>query len=531
MERFVAVLDGAKSGWNKIDKRKKVLMITFLVSILAFVSIYTYFTQRTEYVTLFSDLELSDAGNIVSDLETKKMKYKLENGGSDILIDKKQVDEYRLQLAMNGMMPENSTGFEIFDDTGLMATEEDREIMYQRALTGELQRSIMSLEAIKSAKVHLVMPEKSIFEKEDKEASASVIVDVKPNQKVTNDMVKGIASLVSGAVDNLPEKNIQVIDSKGNLLSAFLQEDTELNATDIASGYQEIKKQFESELESNLDDLLGSAYGKDKIKISVYADLDFDSEESTIITDQEPVLRSEQVSASGDTIEMQNATGGNIDDNVSNVVESQQGSGSTYERTINNELNSTTTQRIKAPGKVNKLTTSVIYDGELANRDIQSIQNIVASATGYNVERGDVITVEGVIFDKTSEKQLEEELRAIELEELNNRSLFEKYGEYVIFALLSALGIVILIALIRLIFSRRKQKDLFANRELAQGQLAMDLQPEATAMEMLRMANEEDTKQSLNIEVKTDAKEVKAQNYAKDNPEIVADLIKTWIQE
>lgn len=132
MERFAAVLDGAKSGWNKIDKKKKVLMITFLVGILAFVSIYTYFTQRTEYVTLFNDLELSDAGNITSDLETKKMKYKLENGGSDILIDKKQVDEYRLELAMNGMMPEKSTGFEIFDDTGLMATEEDREIMYQK---------------------------------------------------------------------------------------------------------------------------------------------------------------------------------------------------------------------------------------------------------------------------------------------------------------------------------------------------------------------------------------------------------------
>lgn len=528
MERFAAVLDGAKGGWNKIDKTKKVLMIAFFLSVFAFISIYTYFTQRTEYVTLFSELELSDAGNIVSDLETKKMKYKLENGGRDILIDQKQVDEYRLQLAMNGMMPEKSTGFEIFDNTGLMATDEDRNIMYQRALTGELQRSIMSLEAIKSAKVHLVMPEKSIFEKEDKEASASVIVDVRPNYKVTNDMVKGIAALVSGAVDQLPEKNIQVIDSKGNLLSAFLQEDTGLNATDIASGYQAIKKQFESELESNLNDLLGSAYGQDKIKISVYADLDFDSEESTIITYQEPVLRSEQVSASGDNIEVQNATGGNINDNVSNVVESEQGSGSTYERTVNNELNSTTTQTVKAPGKVRKLTTSVIYDGELANRDVQSIQNIVASATGYNVERGDVISVEGVVFDKSSQAKLEEELKAIELEELNNRSLVEKYGEYVIFALLSALGIIILIALIRLIFSRKKQRDLFANGELAQSQLAMDLQPEITAMDMLRKANEEE---SLNIEVKADERETKAQNYAKNNPDIVADLIKTWIQE
>jgi len=515
MERFVAVLDGAKSGWNKIDKRKKVLMITFLVSILAFVSIYTYFTQRTEYVTLFSDLELSDAGNIVSDLETKKMKYKLENGGSDILIDKKQVDEYRLQLAMNGMMPENSTGFEIFDDTGLMATEEDREIMYQRALTGELQRSIMSLEAIKSAKVHLVMPEKSIFEKEDKEASASVIVDVKPNQKVTNDMVKGIASLVSGAVDNLPEKNIQVIDSKGNLLSAFLQEDTELNATDIASGYQEIKKQFESELESNLDDLLGSAYGKDKIKISVYADLDFDSEESTIITYSNPVPLSEQIDASGGNIDIQQITGGNIDDNISNVTDSVEGDNSTYSRTINNELSSETTNIIKAPGKVNKLTTSVVYDGNLSDENRIKIQNLVAATTGYDGDRGDIISIEGIKFNNdemagnTGINDGEEMVDAL-----------GPYGKYIRLGL-RILGIIALIVLsvltIRNINRRKKEDRLF------QEKLASASEPDSVDVS--------DTIEDLNLEILPDEKGDKAQKYAREHPDLAADLIRSWMKE
>ncbi len=223
-------------------------------------------------------------------------------------------------------MPEKSSGFEIFDNIGLMVTDDDRKIMYQRALTGELQRSIMSLDAVNSAKVHLVMSEKSIFETQEKEASASVILDLNPNHKISDSMIKGIAALISGAVDNLPDENIQIIDSKGNLLSRVLQEDDSLNSIDIVTKYQSIKEEFEHKIESNLKGLLEDVFGKDKIRVSVNADLDFDAEETTTITYRDPVIRSEQISASGENINNQ-FEGGNIGDNPSVVIDEVTGEG------------------------------------------------------------------------------------------------------------------------------------------------------------------------------------------------------------
>ncbi|MPW24791.1 flagellar M-ring protein FliF [Alkalibaculum sp. M08DMB] len=515
MDRVTVIIDGVKNGWNKMDKKKRITMIVLICSILLFVSIFTYSTQNKNYVTLFNNLEPEDAGNIVSDLEAKKISYKLENDGRAILIDEALIDKYRLELAMGGMMPQNSLGFEIFDDMGLMVTDDDRKIMYQRALTGELQRSIMSLDAINSAKVHLVMSEKSIFETEQKQASASVVLDIKPSNKVTDDMIRGVAALVSGAVENLPEKNIQVIDSKGNLLSRDLQKNDGFSATDVMNEYNKVIDEFESKIESNLNELLGTAYGRDKIKVSVFADLDFDSEESTIITYENPVIRSEQVTATGGDINVEQVTGGNIDDNVGNVIDNNNGGGSTFDRTVNNELTTETTTTIKAPGKVNRLTTSVVYDGNINDENAATIRNIVATATGYDINRGDLISVEGVVFDTTYEEELQAQLDAIRLEEERNRSLLDKYGEYMVFGLLLILVIVILVALVRILLGKKKTQD-----DKAQGELAIDLVTPEVAVE-----------EDLNIEVKTDNNKAKAQNYAKEHPDLAADLIKAWVKE
>ena len=517
MDRFTGIIDGTKSGWNKMDTKKRGTMITLLIGIILIGSILTYYTQKVNYVTLFRDLELQDAGNIVNDLETRKVAYKLENDSRDILVDEKMIGEYRLQLAMSGMMPENSTGFEIFDDIGLMVTDEDRKIMYQRALTGELQRSIMSLEAVNAAKVHLMMPEKSIFETEQKKASASVIIDLNPSQKFTDDMVRGIAALIAGAVDNLPEENIQVIDSKGNLLSSALQSGGNLSAIDVLDTYEKVRDDFEKKIEANLYELLGSAYGKEKIKVSVYADLDFDSEEITAITYENPVTRSDQISISGSNDNVELVTGGNIDDNISNVIGNEDGNNSTYERIVNNELSTSTKTTIKAPGKVMKLTTSIIYDGNLLESDITRIQNIAATATGFNIERGDLISVEGVQFDRTYEEQIKKELEAIKLAEEATQSEADKYGGYLGIGL-RALGGIILLVLISLIISS-KRKSSKADKAFNE-KLAMDIS-----------INQSVSRVEESLVVKPDSKGSMAQKYAKDNPELAADLIKAWIKD
>ena len=515
MESIKTTLSSAKEGWNKISKKKKIIMIGIIIGTILIAILFSYNKNKTEYSTLFSNLELEDSGYIVNDLKSKKIKYKLENNGRDILIDSDFVDQYRIQLAMDGMMPENSTGFEIFDDTGIMVTNEDRQIMYQRALTGELQRSIMSLEAIDSAKVHLVMPEKSIFETEQKPGSASVIIGIKPYHNVTNDMIRGIVALISGAVDNMPMENVQVIDTKGNFLSGFLNQEDPANTLDVLDQYQRTTKQFEEKIEQNVKKILGSALGMDKIKVSVFADLDFDSEESTIITYSNPVPLSEQIDASGGNIDIQQITGGNIDDNISNVTDSVEGDNSTYSRTINNELSSETTNIIKAPGKVNKLTTSVVYDGNLSDENRIKIQNLVAATTGYDGDRGDIISIEGIKFNNdemagnTGINDGEEMVDAL-----------GPYGKYIRLGL-RILGIIALIVLsvltIRNINRRKKEDRLF------QEKLASASEPDSVDVS--------DTIEDLNLEILPDEKGDKAQKYAREHPDLAADLIRSWMKE
>lgn len=522
MDRAKEILEGVKGGWNNLSKKKKIGMIGIIVALLLSVTLITHFSQNTNYVTLFNELDPADAGTIVNDLEAKKIKYELENQGRKILIDEKHIDTYRLQLAMEGNMPENSPGFEMFDDIGLMATDEDRKIMYQRALTGELQKSIMSLEAINTAKVHLVMSEKSIFETKASDASASVIVDLNPEHKINKDMIQGIASLVSGAVENLPEENIQIIDSKGNVLSNILREDT-MSSMDLLNQYQSVREDYEVKMESNLMDLLGSIFGRDKIKVMVYADLDFDGEESTLTRYEDPVVRSEQLYVSGDEINTQDVTGGNIGDNTSNVIDSVTGEGSTYNRTINNELTTETTNTIKAPGKVNRLTTSVVYDGNLSQARINQIENIVATATGFDEARGDTINVDGIVFDQTYQNRLEAELEEMRREGEATGLIEGLYNEYrelinigLIILLLSA---IVTFGIVRLRARRRRKEELaFVEQLPAYGEDG-GLEDQIRNLDI-----------AAELEIKDDTEQIKAKNYAKENPEIAADLIRAWMK-
>jgi flagellar M-ring protein FliF len=513
MDGVKSTFSNAKSGWNKIDKKKRNRLIATIVIIALVVIGITSLANRVTYRILFTNLELSDAGAIVNDLETKGIKYKVADGGTTILIDEDYIDTYRMDLAMNGMLPENSIGFEIFDSTGMMLTEEDRQIMYQRALTGELQRSIMSLDAINNAKVHLVLPQKTIFDAEEKQGSASIVIDVKPTKKVTEEMIRGIAALVSGAVDNIPLENIQVIDSSGVLLSSFLADDgTSIGTSNLISKQQEVRRQFEKELETKLNNLLGSAFGANKIKVSVFADMDFDASESTIIEYRDPVVRSEQVDASGNNIDIQDVTGGNIDDNISNVVQGVEGENSTYSKITNNELTTETTSIIRAPGKINKISTSVIYDGQLSEANIANIQNIVATAIGYDAERGDLINVVGIEFNK----DLSEDIPNLDTADTgfiqDNLPLLIGLG---VGSLIFIIGTVIILN------SRKKRKE---DKEFQE-----NLTKGVTVEDTIKVLNENKTDEKF--EVQPDNKAKMAQDYAKENPELAAELIKAWLRE
>ena len=542
MGNFQKTVNGIKSGWTGLSGKKRVSLILLLLLITTTVIGGTYYTQKVEYATLFSNLEETDAGNIVNDLETKKIKYKLEDNGSTILVEESQVDTYRIELAVNDLLPQNSMGFEIFDTTSMMATDEDRKIMYQRAITGELERSISALDSIEQAKVLLSMPKESVFtsQEDQAKASASVVLTTINGQIPDNSAVQGIASLIAGAVENLPKENIKIVDTKGNLLSSALEDDTSLNASDMVSKYQAIKKNYEKELEDKLNKTLSPIFGAENVNVAVSADLNFDAVEKESVTySDEPVLRSETVSANGGTIDVAGETG--TDNVVNEIVEGEDGVSSSYDRTANYELDTETTSIAEAPGSIMQLSTSIILNKTLSKAEEEQVQEVVKMTIGFNDERSDQLTVQGMEFSK--EEILTETPEKIVSDTIKETLLRD--WPY----LAGGLGVLLLLIILLMVFmkkSKNKQYDddlefeetidntkdnVASELDAIKLQKLKEKQERLAKRERMEKNDREAAELTQELNQAMSAKEKAAREYAKDNPEASADLIKIWMKD
>ncbi len=220
MGRIREFFSKIKGAWDGLSRLRKTSIIIILVSLLIALIVYPLTIGKTEYLPVFTNLSIQDSAQIVDTLEDQNFTdYKIADGGSTILAPADQVDTLRINLAMEGTLPNSGKGYELFDDTSYSMTDADRRIMYQRALEGELERSIQSLDEVERARVHLVLSEDSIFVKEKEPSTASIILTLKPGKALEAKQILGIISLVSGAVKDLPEENVRVVDSRANLLS------------------------------------------------------------------------------------------------------------------------------------------------------------------------------------------------------------------------------------------------------------------------------------------------------------------------
>lgn len=521
MNQFKDIGNGVKEGWKGLSKSKKIGLITILTSIVAIASSLTYYAQRVEYTTLFSNLEDADAGTIVNDLDSQGIAYKLEDNGSTILIDAEQVDKYRIQLAVDGLLPKTATGFEIFDKTSMMATDEDRKIMYQRAVTGELERTISALDSVESANVILSIPEENVFatDKKGQEGSASVMIATKTGQELPASAIQGIASLISGAVDNLPKTNIKIVDTNGNDLSGVLQDGQNADATDLVSRYQKIKNNYEDELEKKLMDTLSPIYGAENLSISLNVDLDFDSVEKEIVDYGEAAIRSQSTSKTGDA---QAQTGASANANTASAAATsgEDGTSSTYDQTTNNELDTVTTKIANAPGSLKRLTATVIYNGNLDASQALQLENATKTTIGYDANRDDQVAVEGIEFVKQTEKIAPETVSA----EANLTAYVQKYGVYFAGGLGISILLMVLIILLRKTKKDDYQEDAFKGYQepftVAQPEPQIHIPP-AKKTETI----------PTSVEIQVNGKEDRFRTYAKENPEMVADLIKIWMKD
>ncbi|MGI5920210.1 MAG: flagellar basal-body MS-ring/collar protein FliF [Syntrophomonadaceae bacterium] len=391
--------------WSKLSINQKVLFGGAALMIIIAAGVLFFNSNKVQYETLFSDLEEKDAAEIVTKLDEDKIPYQLEDNGRTILVPAEYKYKTRLNLASENL-PGGEAGFELFQSSSFGETQSDKKVKYQAALQGELARTIQGLEKVKSARVHLVMPEPTLFSENEESPSASIAITTKDNENLSPKEIQGIVNLVANSVEKLDPEDVVIVDQNGNLISDNLPQQIE-NSTDLIRQQMAMKKEYEKQKQADIQSMLDQSLGKNNSVVRVNVDLNFNHQEQTDekYTHDEggPFVRSEQVTTESGTNQAAQPEGvPGTDTNIPEYtqVETQNGN-STYDKsskTRNYELNKTQTVTKFAQGDVryDYLTVSVLVNnanvskmnlGDTEAARVEKIRNIVATACGLRENR------------------------------------------------------------------------------------------------------------------------------------------------
>lgn len=409
--------------WSESSLSQKIkLGIVLLLAILSLIMLFVI-TSRPEYVPLFTNLTYSDAGDVINKLDEIKTPYKISDEGTTILVPAKEVYKTRIQLANEGLPKGGTVGFsDILEKTKLGTTDWERQIQYIYALQGELTKTIKGINAVEDARVHIVLPKKSLFiDPESKDnARAAISLKMKPGARITAEQVRGIIHLVSNSVEGLSPENVIVIDDNGQILSNEMA-DSELTQTESLKHQMNIQLEFKQSLEKSVQTLLEYVFGPGNVAARATVEMNFDKKfvERRLF---EPVLNEEGIIRSIQELEEYfSGTGAGpegvpgVEENIGPTYQDTDQEKSEYERreTIRNyEINEIYENLEEAPGSIEKLSVAVVVNRDLTDDEKVKISNLVETAVGFKPER-DTITVEGILFDFTLQEEMSKEMELV----------------------------------------------------------------------------------------------------------------------
>lgn len=399
--------------WSDRTAAQRILIGGLAVSVVIAFALMIYWMNKPDYKVLMTNLYPEDASRIVGMLQADKEKYVLDDNGKTILVPADRVYELRLKVAGEGNLHGQGIGFEIFDNVQIGQTDFVQHINFQRALQGELSRTITEFPQIEQARVHLVIPKKSLFIEDQMPPSASIILQLKDNAKLAANEVQGVVNLVSMAVEGLEPKNITVTDMKGRPL--YTPEDDSTGLA-LSNTQLEYKADMENTTQRRIMELLGPVVGPEKVIARVNADLDF-SQKTIRKESYDPdgsVVRSETRSEET-TAGAASLAGGEPDANFrgDGFTGTRTTQDSTREsRTTNFEINKQEENIITPVGELKRLSVAVIVDGTWQTdegtgksvyvprsaEELERIKNLIAGAVGFDSVRGDSIEVSNISF-------------------------------------------------------------------------------------------------------------------------------------
>ncbi len=387
--------------------------------------------QKETYQTLFAGLSTEDASMIVSKLKELKVPYQLGLGGTAVYVPKERVYDVRLMLAGQNALPGGAgMGFELFDKTNYGMTEFMQNVNYKRAIQGELSRTINQMPEIKASRVHLAIPEKTLFTDKEKETTASVFLRIKPGKSLSKDQVAGIVQLVAGSVEGLKSDNVTLVDSSGKIL--YKNTGSGVPSTIALSGQQfELQKGVEKTLEESVQSMLDKFIPSNKSIVRANVELNLRKIEKVEeeVQPNKSVITTEKKSKEkninktggpggvpGVASNVPNAAGKSKPDVKTDLAASSRTSESEREESqISYEVSKTVRKIVEPFGDIKRISLAIAVDGKYekvkgqkgeelkytprSQKELSDIKGIVSRAVGYDEERGDKIEVLNVPFE------------------------------------------------------------------------------------------------------------------------------------
>jgi flagellar M-ring protein FliF len=525
---------------------RKIMLMLGVAAVIAVMGAVWMWGQQPDYRVLFSNFSDRDGGAIVAELEKMNIPYKYAEGGGAVLVPADRVHDARLKLAAQGLPKGGNVGFELMENQKLGSSQFIEQVNFQRAMEGELARSIESVSAVQAARVHLAMPKDSIFVSEQKAPTASVLLNLHPGRMLDPQQVSAIVHLVASSVPELSPKNVTIVDQNGNLLS-------DASKPASANGMDPSQIKYIQDLQQNvikrIESIISPIVGADNVRAEATADVDFSRSEQAVESykpNQTPdamAIRSQQTSESQNG----SANPGGIPGALTNQppapatapinapgqaakgaapVATAPPTNTRKDATVNYEVDKTIQYVQQAGGGLKRLSVAVVVNYRkttdkagkvtmkpLSAAEIAQITDLVKEAMGYNQARGDTLNVANSPFAKTEQENIPE----LPLwKQPDNIQMAKDTGKYLLMA------VVLLILYLRML--KPMLKKITAPAELPAPAPDGQLQQVTADGQLVALP----AGQNLNPSQYQDNL-TRAQKLATEDPRVVANIVKTWV--
>lgn len=423
---FSVLIAQLRDFFKSLTPVKRMSVIASVAIAVAALITIGLMSTRQDYVALIKDIDPAQTSSVINVLETKKIPYHIVDSGRTILVPHSFLPSSQMIIMSEVGSEKLAQGLELFDKQSFGTTTYEQRIKYQRAIQGELMRSISTIESVSRAKVILAIPEKKVFADETALATASVVVELHPGKTLSEDQVRGITYLVANSVENMKSENVSVMDSRGRVLSKKNDESLG-NSAELMDSRRKIENYFQERIEG----LLAKVVGEGKVIARVSADLNnkqISKTEETVDPDK-TAIKSSQTNQESVEGARSNPTG--VAGARANLPGAAENGNVTFNQDVKKEANNVTyevpktiTNIVESAGSINRLSIAVVVDGVVKSvgapgketqqwqprspEEIARIESIVKNAIGFSDQRGDTVKIESFQFAKEDFTAVEE---------------------------------------------------------------------------------------------------------------------------